>query len=215
MLSMTQKNLIRKLYYEQGKGISEISREEGHDRKTVRKCIEQTDFNNDPFRESNAGRPLKLKPFHELIDSWLLEDKKARMKQRQTARRIYTRLKDEYPEEFGCCYKTVANYVSRRRKDIYSSNICSLPLEHIPGEAQVDFGAADFYENGKKYEGHYLNVSFPYSSQGYMQLFKGENQECLFEGLIAIFTFLNGVPTRLWFDNASTMVKRILKNGER
>jgi len=47
-----------------------------------------------------------------------------------------------------------------------------LPLEHVPGEAQVDFGDADFYENGKLYNGKYLNLSFPYSNKGYTQLFK-------------------------------------------
>ena len=35
MLSMTQINLIRTLYYGQGKTISEISRETGFDRKTI------------------------------------------------------------------------------------------------------------------------------------------------------------------------------------
>jgi hypothetical protein len=51
------------------------------------------------------------------------------------------------------------------------------------GEAQVDFGAADFYENGRRISGKYLQVSFPYSNKGYMQLFHGENMECLLEGV--------------------------------
>jgi len=89
-----------------------------------------------------------------------------------------------------------------------------LPLEHIPGEAQVDFGDSQFYENGRLYDGKYLNLSFPQSNLGYLQLFKGENAECLFEGLRSIFEHIGGVPGRLWFDNASTIVTRILKDGE-
>jgi len=46
-------------------------------------------------------------------------------------------------------------------------------------------------------------------------LFKGENQECLFEGLITIFEHIGGVPPKIWFDNASTMVEKVLKNGGR
>jgi len=88
-------------------------------------------------------------------------------------------------------------------------------LKHIPGEAQVDFGAAEFYEYGKWYDGKYLAVSFPHSNQGYMQLFKGKNQECLFEGMVAIFNYIGGVPSRLWFDNTSTIVTSVLKAGER
>lgn len=71
----------------------------------------------------------------------------------------------------------MASYVAMKKKQLYQDNSCRLPLEHNPGEAQVDFGKADFYENGRKYEGAYLNVSFPYSNAGYTQLFKGENQE--------------------------------------
>jgi len=48
-----------------------------------------------------------------------------------------------------------------------------------------------------------------------MQLFKGENAECFFEGLRNIFEFLGGVPPRLWFDNASVMVESICKHGGR
>ena len=88
-------------------------------------------------------------------------------------------------------------------------------MEHIPGEAQVDFGDSDFFLNGKLFTGHRLNLSFPYSNQGFTQLFKGENQQCLFEGLVTIFEHIGGVPTRIWFDNASTIVTKVIKGGGR
>jgi len=217
MLSMTQINLIRTLYYEQGKSISEISRENGWDRKTVSKYIEQESFNDPPpdTKKAGPGRPSRLTQFTEIIDSWLLEDLQHKRKQRHTSKRVYDRLLQEYADTFDCCYKTVANYVSSRRKNLYKDNSCYVKLQHIPGEAQVDFGSADFYESSKLYSGKYLNVSFPHSNQGYLQLFKGENQECLFEGLTAIFNYIGGVPTRMWFDNTSTIVTKILKNGGR
>ena len=215
MLTMTQKNDIRKLFYEQGMSISQIARETGHDRKTVRQYVNQHNWNTPPKGKSTVGRPVKLEPFKEIIDEWLLEDKRARKKQRHTGKRVFNRLKKLYGDEFNCCYKTVSNYVTARKKEIYRKEICYLPLEHKPGEAQADFGEADFYENGKLYHGHYLNLSFPYSNQGYLQIFKGENQECLFEGLIIIFNYLNGIPNRIWFDNASTMVIDVLRGGNR
>lgn len=218
MLSMTQINLIRTLYYGQGKTISEISRETGFDRKTIRKSINRESFNEEPPDNSSGkhpGRPSTLTPFKEKIDAWLLEDLQYKRKQRHTAKRVYDRLCDEYGETFNCCYKTVANYVSSKRKDIGKSSECYVKLVHVPGEAQVDFGAAEFYERGRLCSGKYLNVSFPYSNQGYFQLFKGENQECLFEGLNSIFQYIGGVPTRLWFDNASTIVTDIMRDGRR
>jgi hypothetical protein len=48
-----------------------------------------------------------------------------------------------------------------------------------------------------------------------MQLFKSTNQECLLEGLKAIFEHIGGVPTAIWFDNMSTIVKKIKEYGER
>lgn len=88
-------------------------------------------------------------------------------------------------------------------------------MKHIAGEAQGDFGDAEYFENGKLYSGKYLNLSCPFSNKGYLQLFKGENQECLFEGLISIFEHTGGVPPKIWFDNTSTIVKKVLKNGGR
>ena len=88
---------------------------------------------------------------------------------------------------FSCSYRTVAGYVAPKKKEIYGNKQAYLPLEHIPGEAQVDFGDADFYENGELHSGKYINLSFPHSNKGYTQVFKGENQECLFEGLKTIF----------------------------
>ncbi len=148
------------------------------------------------------------------IDEWLEGDVKERSKQRHTAKRVHERLKEAYPD-FDCSYRTVASYVKEKKRELYADVRAALPLEHKAGEAQVDFGSADFYENGTLCSGKYLTVSFPYSNAGYLQLFKGENRECLFEGLKAIFEHLGGVPTRLWFDNMSTVVKKVLKDGKR
>ena len=79
-----------------------------------------------------------------------------------------------------------------------------LPLEHPPGEAQVDFGEARFIENGVEYDGYYLNMSYPHSNGGHMQLSKSANQECLLEGMKAVFEHIGGVPTAIWFDNIVT-----------
>jgi predicted DsbA family dithiol-disulfide isomerase len=46
MLTMTQVHNIRKMYFEEGKNISQIARETGHDRKTVRNYLHKNDWNN-------------------------------------------------------------------------------------------------------------------------------------------------------------------------
>jgi transposase len=215
MLSMTQIKDIRKMYFEEGKNISEIARETGHDRKTVRAYLDKEDWNQELPKVKKENAFPKLDPYKHDIDAWLNEDKKARRKQRHTAKRIYDRLVEKYGEGFNCSYRTVAGYVAVKKKEIFSAKEGFLPLEHTPGEAQADFGDADFYENGRHYRGKSLTLSFPHSNKGYTQLFKGENQECLFEGLKAIFEHIGGVPPRIWFDNASTIVAKVIKGGGR
>lgn len=216
MLTMTQVHDIRKMFFEEGKNISEIAHETKRDRKTIRFYLEKDDWNQAiPAAETAASYP-KLTPYKTEIDFWLMEDKKARRKQRHTAKRVYDRLVDKYQSEFDCSYRTVAGYVAMKKKEIFGKKQAGrLPLEHIPGEAQLDFRSADFYENGTVYSGKYLNLSFPYSNQGYTQLFKGKNQECLFEGMKTIFEHIGGIPTRIWFDNTSTIVTKVMKNGGR
>ena len=208
---MTQTYDIRKHYYDEGKSITQISRETGFDRKTVRKYIEKENWNLEGFIQE---RPSIIEPYKPLIDQWLENDKYQRRKQRHTARRIYQRLLEE-ADGFDASYRTVSNYVKKARHRIYQSSRGYLPLQHIPGEAQVDFGEADFIENGRRFSGAYLVLSFPYSNAGFLQVFGGQTYECLAEGMKAIFEHLGGVPTRIWFDNASSMVSSILKEGER
>ena len=173
MLTMDNIHNIRKLYFEEGKSITQVSKETGNDRKTVRKYIEKEDFNVPIVtgRISKKSYP-KLEPYKGLIDQWLEEDKKRRVKQRHTAKRIFNRLEEE-GEGFDCSYRLVAEYVAEKKKEMQMGRSRSdgfIPLNHFPGEAQADFGYADFYENGERISGQYLVLTFPYSNAGFIQL---------------------------------------------
>ena len=216
MLTMDQIHHIRALYYEQGMKISEIIKETGMDRKTITKYIDMTDFNQPiPIPTKEQQICPKLNPYKPLIDEWLTEDKIAPRKQRHTAKRVFKRLQKE-TYGFNCSYRLVAEYVTARKRELnLSKKEGYIPLEHYPGESQGDFGKADFYENGTLHSGKYFILSFPFSNAGYMQLNYGENMECLLEALIAIFEYIGGVPTEVWFDNTSTIVTNIIKGGGR
>lgn len=216
MLTMDKVHFIRQLYYEQGKDIPTIIAETGHDRKTVCKYIDMTDFNTpEPEIKDPENICPKLDRFKPLIDEWLISDKKAPRKQRHTAKRVFHRLRKE-ADAFDCSYRLVAQYVAYRKSQLHLDNQKGyLPLVHYPGEGQADFGAAQFYENSRCHDGKYLVLSFPYSNGGYPQLMYGENMECFMESMTAIFYHIGGVPTEIWFDNTSTIVTKILKDGGR
>jgi len=209
---MDQIHHIKYQYNLKGKSLRSISKETGHHFNTIRKYANKSDFNVVP--KPRAARPYKLAPYTSIIDEWLEADLKIKPKQRHTAKRVYDRLKEEF-KDFDVSDRAVRAYVSKKKKELGLKNEGYLPLCHPPGEAQVDFGEAQFIERGVLYDGHYLNVSFPYSNGGYLQLFKSANQECLLEGMKRIFHHIGKVPTASWFDNMSTAVTRIRKHGER
>ena len=217
MFTMDRVHTIRELYYNQGvDSLSEIAEKLKCDWRTVKKYVDQEDFSPpEPTPESEVNHESKLDLYKSVIDKWLAEDKNAPRKQRHTAKRIHERLEDEF-SDYSCSYRLTASYVSKKKTEMrLKKDEGYLPLIHKPGEGQADFGLTVFYENGHKYEGKHLVLSFPYSNGGYLQLNYGENMECLLEGLQAMFEHAGGVPTEIWFDNTSTIVTKIIKGGGR
>ena len=92
MINMDQYEYIRIGHRVYGKGVREIARETGHDRKTIRKVLrgEPSGYG----RRQSQPSPV-LGAYLGLIDSWLEGDKDAPRKQRHTATRVYHRLVSE------------------------------------------------------------------------------------------------------------------------
>ena len=216
MLAMDQIHRIRELFYQQDLTLSDIAKAVGCDRRTIRKYVDMEDFNSKPPEPEEASKS-KLNKYKPTIDEWLISDRGMPRKQRHTAKRVYRRLKEMFPDDFDCSYRLVAEYVAAKKKELRLSHQENyIPLIHRPGEAQADFGTADFIENGRRRkEGKYLVLSFPFSNGGYLQLSHGENLECLLEGLKAMFEHIGGVPAEIWFDNTRTIVTEIIKGGGR
>lgn len=189
--------------------VSAVAQHLGLDRKTVRKYMQQEDFSI-PV-PAPRRRASQLDAFTETIDAWLQEDQHHRFKQRHTARRVHDRLTAEFPETYRGSYVVVQRYVKARRQQTQAPT-GTLDLVWYPGECQVDFGEADVVENGVETKTKFLVITFPYSNAGYVQLFRGETAECVVQGLRDLFDYLQGVPRRLVFDNASGVGRRI---GER
>ena len=202
MLTMSQINHIKDLS-NCGYRISEISKKTGADPKTIRKYLAQDDFSPQP--PVIQEKPSKLDPFKPIIQEWLDEDKKHWRKQHHTAQRVYERLVEEHG--YTGSYSIVQRYMKKCRS--IQTEKANLELIWDPGPAQVDFGEADFYEAGKLCRKKYLTVSFPYSNDGYSQVFGGETAECVCQGLQDIFEFIGGVPPLLIFDNATGVGRRI------
>lgn len=215
MLSMDDIKYIKRLYESEGVSIREIMRRTGYHYETVKKYIDLEDFNVkiDEHRKSVS----LLDPVKPIIDEWLLEDLKAPRKQRHTAKRVFDRLQEEHSEKLQVKLRTVQYYVAKKKKELNNSlKKAALPLYHPPGEAQVDFGHFSYIDNsGEMIDALKLTMSFPYSNQAYCQIFGGENQECLLQGMKNIFEHMEKVPFRIVFDNLSSAVAHMGKGHER
>lgn len=199
---MSQINNIRDLK-QMGYRNSEIAEKEKVDVKTVRKYLQQEDFS--PIPPIITERPSNLDPYKGIIHDWLNEDKKHWRKQQHTAERVHTRLAEEHG--YTGSYSIVQRYLKKYRSQETTKG--RLELEWEPGSAQVDFGEAEVYEDGKLTRLKYLTVSFPYSNDGFSQFFGGETAECVCQGLKDIFAYIGGVPPLLIFDNATGVGRRI------
>ena len=212
---MAQIKYIKDLYENEEASLREICRITGHSFETVRKYAYQENWSEDNLPDIEPQSYPVLQDFIPIIDKWLEEDRKAPRKQRHTVMRIYHRLCDEHG--FTGCYSTVKKYVRKKKYVMKTLSAGYLPLEHPKGWGQVDFGLAEgeWAATGERFPFYALTISFPGSNNGVTQAFPSQNQECLLEGMKRIFEHIGGVPPRLRFDNMTTAVAQVLKDGER
>mgnify|MGYP003006631466 CR=1 FL=1 len=203
---MTDKNSIR-LLWRQGDSVAEIARKTGVSRDTVYKYRDMDDFSPKPPARRAQGS--KLDPYRPLIESWLDDDMRSGRKQRHTAKRVHDRLVSECGADVSV--STVERCVReiRARRSAEAADAQYLDLVWGPGEAQADFGEADFYVRGMRTTLSFFVMTFPYSNVGLAQVFPGETSECVCQALRNVFEHVGGVPTKIVFDNATGVGRRV------
>jgi transposase len=107
------KELVLIAFHRKKKSKSEISRQFGLSRKTVRKLLNMRPDEMPGYRLKKGKKRAVLGPFIPLIETWLKLDEDAPRKQHHTAKRIYDRLREEYA--FSGSERTVREYVAKVR----------------------------------------------------------------------------------------------------
>jgi len=156
--------------------------------------------------------PLRpnLDPFADIIDSILAADIERPKKQRHTAKRIFERLRDEHG--FTGKITIVKDYVAGWRQ---RSQEMFVPLVHLPGHAQVDFGEALGVIGGVERKIHFLAMDLPHSDAIFVVGYPAERTEAFCDGHVRAFQFFGGVPQSILYDNTKIAVARILGDGRR
>ena len=152
---MKQWTRVRQKVLREKQSKRSVMREEGLHWETLEKMLAHS---QPPGYRSKKRRERKIDPYVSWIEEVLKADRNAPRKQRHTARRIYERLGREkgYRGGYTAVKEEVAELRARRREVF-------MPLEHRPGEAQVDFGHALVKEAGRLRMRPFFAMSLPYS----------------------------------------------------
>lgn len=209
---MNQYELIRTAHRVYGKTIRQIARETGHHRDTIRKALEGLE---PKYRRKKQPSYPVMDRVAKIIERWLQDDRDRPCKQRHTARRIYTRLIEEY--RFGGGESTVRRWV-RAWKVTHGegSQQAVLPLDpEAAREAEVDWGGGWVIMAGERRQVKLFCMRSRYSGKPFVRAYPSERQEMLFDGHMHAFAYYGGVFPQLVYDNLTTAVKQILHGRRR
>ncbi len=217
MLDLNRQKYLGNLDQYEGMSLREIAKKTGHHFNTVKKYVDKENWNVE--YKARKQRETKLEPLKGIIDEWIKEDMKRSRKNRRTATKMYKDITkdEEHSKKLAVGKQSVLNYVNKRKKELSRQTYkTAMYAEHAMSEAQVDFGDILVKRsNGAEEKWHELIVSFPWSNAGFAQVCRNETKECLCEGLARIFRYIGGIPKRILFDNMSSAVVHVEKEGER
>ena len=128
----------------------QILRREGIHWDTLKKILE----NSEPpgYRRKTPRPKPKIGPYLEQIAQIIEDDKQLPKKQRHTAKRIYQRIREMGYEGKYTQVKEAIREIKRLKKEVY------MPLNHKPGEAQVDFGYALVKVSGEEEHDLFMDI---------------------------------------------------------
>ncbi len=209
---MDQYELIRTAHRVYGKNISEISRETGHSRNTIKKAL-RGELCGYTTRQSQTYPALG--PHLTVIDAWLTEDKVQPKKQRHTAHRIYRRLVDEHG--FVGSESRVRRYVRDAKARLGVNGAAAfIPLEPDVGrEAEVDWGTAQAIISGERRQIKLFCMRSKFSGKHFVRGYPCERQQAFFDAHLHAFEFFGGIFPVLIDDNLTSAVRKVLRGRQR
>lgn len=198
MLNMEEWLLIRELFH-RGFSISEISRQTGFDRKTIRKYLQQKTI---PEPKKCPPRPSKLDPYKPYLQEKINEGP-------YTAARLFREIR-EMGYDGG--ETIVRDFIRKVRPKQGVPAV--LRYETKPGvQAQVDWGELGPVEiDGKLKKLFFFNMILGYSRMRYVEATLSLDTPTLIQCHLNAFDYFGGYTQEILYDNMKQVViKRALK----
>lgn len=210
MLSVEQREAIRRAYYVEKKSVRQIARELHCSRKTVTKALASA--TPAAYTRSLPYASPKLGPFKDRLVELLAEREQQPPKQRYTATKLYEILHSEGYQGSPARLRGYLGSIRWRQPRPRSF----FPLEFDPAQdAQVDWGEAVAVIAGERLTVQLFVLRLCFSRRTFAMAFPTQRQEAFFLGHIHAFRFIGGVPHRLSYDNLTTAVRKVLTGHDR
>jgi transposase len=204
---------IRRQHRDEGLSIRELARRHGVHRRTVRQALAGA---VPPLRKTPERSAPAVGPVEAIVRGWLEADRRAPVKQRHTARRVWQRLRDEHGALVG--ESTVRRLVARLNAELHRDvGKVTIPQTHQPGEeAEVDFGEFRARVAGTMLRLWLFILRLSFSGRGFAFAYAHQAQEAFLDGHVRAFAHFGGVPAgRVRYDNLKPAVTRILLGRDR
>lgn len=143
-------------------------------------------------------------------------DRQAPRKQRHTAHRIWTRLREEHPSH-PIAEPTVRRYVQRRKQELgLGRREVFVPQSYDWGqEGQVDWFEAVAKLDGEPRKLQLFAMRSMASGDAFHRAYTNATQQALLEAHEYAFDYFGGVFRTLRYDNMTSVVKKILRGRQR
>jgi transposase len=193
MLALEERFMIREMY-RKGVSISEIARQTGRDRKTIRQAATAPDLA--PAKHPRQVKACKIDPYAPYLERRMAEGV-------LNARKLYGEILTQgYPGKES----KVREFVHERRPE--KESMGSVRFETAPGEqGQVDWGYFGFITHqGRTYRLYAFIMTLGWSRASYLRFTISSDTTWFIRCHLHAFTYLGGVPRRLLYDNLKSVV---------